>query len=196
MNIKHRRQIYNIYVVVGLGSLLLISSFYLFGLRPLVGYLRATHTQGLELAGQNSAGRLQGILRHHEDLARQAASRTSIRLKQAAYLRGEISRETLVDFSQPKLTDALRANDLILAIARHSPDGERLFGVGRPVPVALTAACMDDALQQVQRLSNEAAERTGALVYCSPLFDGSGNRIGFDTLANLAASLRRPVPSG
>ncbi|MCF7978726.1 MAG: GGDEF domain-containing protein [Chromatiaceae bacterium] len=182
MNIKHRGQIYNIYVVVGLSSLLLISSFYFFGLRPLVGYLRATHTQSLELAVQNSAGRLQGILQHHEDLARQAASRTAIRLKQAAYLRGEISREALVDFSQPKLADALRANDLILAIARQGPDGEPLFSVGRPVPVTLTAACMDDALQQVQRLSNEAAKRTGALVYCSPLFDGSGERIGFDTL--------------
>lgn len=182
MNIKHRSQIYNIYVVVGLSSLLLISSFYFFGLRPLIEYLRATHTQSLELAVQNSAGRLQGILRHHEDLARQAASRTAIRLKQAAYLRGEISREALVDFSQPKLADALRANDLILAIARQGPDGEPLFSVGRPVPVALTAACMDDSLEQVQRLSNEATERTGALVYCSPLFDGSGERIGFDTL--------------
>ncbi|MEA1048769.1 GGDEF domain-containing protein [Lamprobacter modestohalophilus] len=182
MNIKHRGQIYNIYVVVGLSSLLLISSFYFFGLRPLIEYLRATHTQSLELAVQNSAGRLQGILRHHEDLARQAASRTAIRLKQAAYLRGEINREALVDFSQPKLADALRANDLMLAITRHGPDGDRLFGVGRPVPVALTAACMDDALEQVQRLSNEVAKRTGALVYCSPLFESSGERIGFDTL--------------
>ncbi|WP_201224500.1 GGDEF domain-containing protein [Halochromatium roseum] len=182
MNIKHRGQIYNIYVVVGLSSLLLIGSFYFFGLRPLIEYLRATHTQSLNLAVQNSAGRLQGILRHHEDLARQTASRTAIRLKQAAYLRGEISRQALVDFSQPKLADALRANDLMLAIARHGPDGERLFGVGRPVPVALTAACMDDALEQVQRLSNDAAKRTGALVYCSPLFDASGERIGFDTL--------------
>ncbi|MEA3642301.1 MAG: GGDEF domain-containing protein [Lamprobacter sp.] len=182
MNIKHRAQIYNIYVVVGLSSLLLISSFYLFGMHPLIGYLRETHTQSIDLALQNSVGRLQALLQNHEDLARQAASRTAIRQKQAAYLRGEIRRRALVDFSQPKLADALRANDALRAIARHDPDGNLLFSVGIPVPITLTAYCRAHSLDRVQMIPAEQAERTGERVYCSPIVDNAHGRIGFDIL--------------
>ncbi|WP_462320847.1 GGDEF domain-containing protein [Halochromatium sp.] len=183
MNTKHRSQIYNIYVVVGLSSLLLISSFYVFGMSPLIGYLRATHTESIDLALQNSVGRLRAILESHAVLAQQAASRSAIRLKQVAFLRGEITREALVAFSQPKLADALEANDVLRAIARHGPNGERLFSVGVPVPEALTADCDAHSLDQVRMLpTTEQAERTGALVYCSPIVDRSFGRIGFDIL--------------
>ncbi|MBK5930693.1 GGDEF domain-containing protein [Halochromatium salexigens] len=182
MNTTHRSQIYNIYVVVGLSSLLLISSFYLFGMRPLTGYLRATHTESIDLALQNSVGRLQAILHNHKDLARQAASRTAIRHQQVAFLRGEITHEALVAFSQRKLADALHANDALRAIARHGPDGERLFSVGVPVPMSLTAYCDAETLKRVRMIPTEQAERTGELVYCSPIVDDDQALIGFDVL--------------
>ncbi|MFP4061990.1 MAG: GGDEF domain-containing protein [Halochromatium sp.] len=182
MNIKHRSQIYNVYVVVGLSSLLLIGSFYLFGMRPLIGYLRAMHTESIDLALQNSVGRVRAIFSNHEDLARQVASRRAIREQQAAFLRGEITREALVDFSQPKLADALDASDAMRAIVRHDPDGDRLFSVGVPVPNRLTDACEPETLERVRMLPNAPAERTDELVYCSPIFDEAQERIGFDLL--------------
>lgn len=179
---KHRSQIYNVYIVIGLSSLLLISSFYVFGMRPLIGYLRATHTESIDLALRNSVGRVRAIIHNHEDLARQTASRTAIRQRQVAFLRGEITRETLIDFSRPKLADALRANDALRAIARHGPDGERLFSVGVPVPAALSAACKAESPERVRMLSTEQSRRMGALVYCSPIIDDAHGRIGFDLL--------------
>ena len=191
MNNKHRGQIYNVYVVVGLSSLLLISSFYFFGMRPLISYLRATHTESIDLALQNSVGRLRAVLDNHRALARQAASRTAIRQKQVTFLRGEIEREAFINFSRPKLADALRANDALRAIARQGPEGERLFHVGMPVSTELAASCEPESLDQVRLLPTERPERTGELVYCSPIFDEANGLIGFDILIISDRAVRR-----
>lgn len=189
----YRGHLANIYLVVGLSTLLLAGSFYLFGMRPLIDYLRETHAASIELALQNSVGRLRGIIRNHEDLARQAASRTAIRLKQAAYLRGEVSREALVAFSQPKLADALQANTEILAIARYAPDGDRLFAVGEAVDPALAEQCDPIRLAAVRLLPITGRARPGQLVYCSPIVARDDTRLGMDLLLMSDRSLQRFV---
>lgn len=182
MKHRYRHQIRNVYVVAAISTLLLVASFSLLGLRPLIEYLRETHAESIELALQNSAGRLQMILNHHQALAQQAASRTAIRLEQAAYVRGEITQQALVEFSRPKLADAISTNPSLLGIARYAPDGRRLYAVGQPVPEVLAAHCDATSLAAVTLLPHTAGPQGAALAYCSPILDPLHGRVGMDLL--------------
>lgn len=183
VNRTPRSRLFNVYFVVLLSAALLSANFYLLGLSPLLSYLQTIHVDSIELSLQNSAGRVESIITNQQAIAKQVASRSAIRQKQAAYLRGEISQEELAGFSRKKLSDAVAADELILSIVRYDPDGNRLFSVGIPLLRSFAQACQPASLSTVTLLPPTQAKMPGQLIYCSPIFAERDARIGFDLIA-------------
>ncbi|MDT8405559.1 GGDEF domain-containing protein [Sulfuriflexus sp.] len=179
---KHRGAIGKIYLVAGLSLLLLTGSFYLFGFKPLSDRLHFEHAFEMEHFLHSNLWLIQSVINKHYDLSRQSASRTAIRKKQAAYLRGEVSREELVAFSVPKLGDALRANDDIAGIARFDPAGKLLFNVGQQLPEGIAERCVLAKLEAIRMLSPTQIGDKRRLLYCTPIVDRDGRRVGADIL--------------
>lgn len=186
-----RRDIDKIYAVTGLSCLVLAGSFYLAGVRPLSERLRAEHAREISHVLESGRWLLQGVLDRHAELARQGASRTAIRERQIAYLRGEVELDALVAFAAPKLADAVRANEEIVGIARFDPAGRPLFGVGPAVPETVASACGLDALQDIVMLPPAEIGGVRRLIYCSPIVDEAAGRVGSDVLVVDEAAIQR-----
>lgn len=182
-----------IYVVAGLSLLLLTGSFYLFGFKPLSNRLQQAHAFQIKHYFESSMWLLQGVLDEHRELARQSASRTAIRLRQAAYLRGEIELDALVAFSAPKLRDAMLANEDIVGITRFDPAGTRLFEVGMELPAAIVQQCALDRLKQIRMLGPVKIGDAQRLVYCSPIIDRDHGHVGADILVIRDDEIKRLI---
>ncbi|MFC1589380.1 GGDEF domain-containing protein [Pseudomonadota bacterium] len=177
-----RRCTLRIYFVAGLSFLLVASTFYFIGFTPLLERLRIEHNNEIDHTIDTGLWLLQGVLGKHSDLAAQSASRTAIRKKQIAYLKGEVSLQQLVEFSAPKLSDALIANKEITGISRYAPNGQLLFGVGQAVPVELAEKCWNEDLYAISLLSPVQVKGKQHLLYCSPIDDRDYGRVGVDIL--------------
>lgn len=187
---RHTKDILRLYLLVGLSMAMLALSFYLLGMRPLVDYLRETHRQSIDYALNDGARLLDSIIAKHHELARQTASRSAIRERQAAWLRGEVEREALLDFSIPKLADALHANAEMLGIARLDPEGRVLFGVGEAIPADWIAACDPLHLSASRGPLTQRAGEALRLVYCVPIEDSRFGRVGVDVLMMSDAAIQ------
>jgi diguanylate cyclase (GGDEF)-like protein len=190
---NYRGAIGKIYLVAGMSLLLLTGSFYLFGFKPLSERLHAAHAFEIEYFLDSSRWLLQGVINKHYDLSLQSASRTAIRKKQAAYLRGEVSLGELVAFSVPKLTDAVQANDEIVGITRFDPAGKRLFSVGMSLPEGITERCGLARLDEIRMLRPTQIGDKRQLVYCSPIVDKDVGRVGADILIMKDDAIQRII---
>lgn len=189
----YRRVIGKIYLVVGLSCLLITISFYWFGFRPLSDRLREEHTEEIRHFLSSGVWLLEGVLSKQRDLARQTASRTAIRKKQAAYLQGGVSLEELVAFSAPKLADAMEASRTIMGISRFAPGGELLFAVGEPLPPDIAAACFPSRHNGLRMLGPIRAGSVHRLLYCSPIEDSAAGYVGTDVLVFADTDIQRVV---
>ncbi|MCF1184954.1 GGDEF domain-containing protein [Marichromatium gracile] len=177
---QHRQNIHNIYVIVGLAVTLLVASFYLLGMRPLIKHLEQIHDERITFQLTESSALIHSIFDDQRNIARQVASRSAIRARQAAYLRGEIDHEALVAFCRPKLADAIDAHEDLVSVARYAPDGSRLYSAGAEVPAAYDQKCPTASDDRIELLAADAGRHR--LYYCSPLHDTTGRRIGTDLL--------------
>ncbi|RNE94346.1 GGDEF domain-containing protein [Marichromatium sp. AB32] len=177
---QHRQNIHNIYVIVGLAVTLLVASFYLLGMRPLIKHLEYIHDERITFQLTESSALIHSIFDDQRNIARQVASRSAIRARQAAYLRDEIDREALVAFSRPKLADAIGAHEDLVSVARYAPDGSRLYSAGVAVPALYDQKCSTAPDDRIELLAADEARHR--LYYCSPLHDATGRRIGTDLL--------------
>jgi diguanylate cyclase (GGDEF)-like protein len=195
---NYRNAIGKIYLVAGLSLLLLTGSFYLFGFKPLSDRLHAEHAFEIEHFLDASQWLLEGVVNKHYDLSQQSASRTAIRKKQAAYLRGKVSLDELVAFSAPKLADAVRANDEIVGITRFDPAGKLLFNVGQQLPEGIAEHCDLARLETIRMLSPTQIGDKRRLLYCSPIVDKDVGHVGADILIMKEDDIQRiiDVPQG
>lgn len=182
-----------IYALVAVGYLLLAFSFYLFGVRPLYERLTDQHRAEIQYAADAAYGQVEEVLERHLALARQTASRSAIRDRQALYLAGDITLSELREFSIPKLNDALEANQEMLAIRRHSPDAQVLFEVGR-LPYELSFdACDTPRPGQTDFRGVLGVGQPEVLVYCSSIDTAQGEWVGFDLLFLDAEALQKTL---
>ncbi|MGR9105316.1 MAG: EAL domain-containing protein [Gammaproteobacteria bacterium] len=91
-----------------------------------LSYAVELHSQTLE----SELVRLVGI-------ATQITSRTQIRKELEKYNRGKIDRQTLIDFTRPKLEDPMRLTQDIKGITRLDPAGDLLLEIGEPIEKSL-----------------------------------------------------------
>ncbi|MQX36758.1 sensor histidine kinase [Roseospira navarrensis] len=195
---KHR-SLAVIYGTVILGITLVLGVVFLLGLLPLARTIQSmTEAQYAEEV-RFSAWGINNILDQHLSLARQIASRSAMRERQAAYLDGRVSLEDLRAFAVPKLADALNPpgsparpaslrRSAVRGVARFAPDGTFLYSAGegdiRADPQACARVPAGVTLLDVVR-----REDGWIFLYCSVLADPEAGRIGFDLLSISAAAL-------
>ncbi|AHF03487.1 diguanylate cyclase [Marichromatium purpuratum 984] len=188
---RHRQNINNIYALLGLAVLLLVASFYLLGMLPLIKHLERTHDERVDFQLSESSALIRTILDDQRNIALQVASRSAIRNRQVAYLRGEIDRQTLAEFSRPKLADAITAHEGLISVVRYAPDGSRLYSAGRQIPSAYDRLCTTYPVESIRLVMIEPDARR--VYYCSPLHDRGGRHIGFDLLVMFDHPLHEAV---
>lgn len=79
---------------------------------------------------QSQASVLDNLLEKYQDLARQFTSRSEIRLRLERYVEGQMSRDDLTAYSEPRLKDAMRLSSELLGLIRLGPEGEELVNIG------------------------------------------------------------------
>lgn len=182
-----------IYLVAGISCLLLTATFYLGGFKPLADRLHSGHESEIEFSMRASQWLVQGVLDRHFALARQTASRTAIRQRQVEHLEGRISLESLRAFSNPKLADALIANDELLGIERLGASGERFLQVGLVPEESPVEACLARGDSGIHLLKPIALREYTALIYCSPIIDPQAGWVGSDLLYVDAGALHTVI---
>lgn len=165
------------------------------------GFLYQSHGRELEAEAQFqvklSVLALESELTRLRNLTRQITSRSRIRQELERYNAGEIELQALRTFSEPKLTDALKLSDDMLAINRISLSGDLLVQVGAELPRSLWP--------QGWRLANVAVgvpdhlHDRKVLVMSAPIINRRGltvgiDLVGFDTrrLTEILQGFKRP----
>ena len=131
-------------------------------------------TSQLFFAIELQTAAMEAELARLNNIATQITSRTQIRLQLERFQRGEISQQMLIDFTVPKLTDAISSDNGILGVTRLSPQLQPLIEVGQPIPVSLWP----------KRPSNTATAlgipRDDLLVVSAPIRNRSMQTVGID----------------
>ena len=117
-----------------------------------------------------------------KDLARQITSRTRIRQELQKYNQRKISLAQLVDFTAPKLEDAMRLSEEVAGITRLDVLGETIVSLGVKPP-ALAATLEPSRKKDV--LLGQTFEHQGKkyLWVRAPIKDRLGNFVGADIIS-------------
>lgn len=114
---------------------ILLTTFVIGGIATALLYRSQASTLVTQLSSatelQTSA--IDAELARISNLTAQITSRTRIRQELERYNRNEITLQALVDFSLPKLADAMHSNRDMIGITRLSPTGRVLLQVGNPI---------------------------------------------------------------
>ena len=115
----------------------------------------------------------------YRDIARQIASRTRIRQRLEDYESGKVSLKELIDFTGPKLEDAMDQAEEVKGIARFSKDGEFILNVGVPIPKRFFEKINTDDIWISHPFN---IGDTYYIVLTSPLINRNSQRVGTDLI--------------
>lgn len=126
------------------------------------------------------------------ELARQIASRSAVRDKLAQYNRWEISLAEMVQFSAPRIREALDQAGNIAGMVRYDAEGNPVLELGIALPDAAQALASPNAI---------ATRRTGPvttadghyLLVSAPILSREGELVGTDVLAFGLSQLQAPL---
>lgn len=146
---------------------------------PLYKHLKKSTDRNLLLA-RNTKGKAIGeYLSRVQDTALQITSRTRIRDYLDAYNRGEIGLGELVNFTEPKLVDAMNLSEEVVGISRLDSGGELVVQVGVPIPEIFWPIPAGDSKETIVR-GPVALEGESYLVVGTPIIDNQSVRVGTD----------------
>lgn len=147
--------------------------------------LYRSHAEQLEttllLQMEQQATILQSEIIRLKNLTTQITSRTRIRQELEKYLLGHISLKTLVDFSRPKLIDAMRLAPDMTGISRLDKDGHLLVQAGAPVPRETWPEKYD--ADDVQLGIPQAINEQNIVVLSAPIYNPDGRKLGIDLVS-------------
>jgi diguanylate cyclase (GGDEF)-like protein/PAS domain S-box-containing protein len=106
------------------------------------------------------------------DVAAQITSRTQIRNALVSYNQGDIDREELIEFSQPRLDDALASTPDIAGLVRFDRAGVPFVYLGEEIPPALLAV-PDEPAPTIKVYDPVVIGNTAYLVVRAPIIDQS-----------------------
>jgi len=126
-------------------------------------------------------------------LSLQLPSRTRIREELVAYLSGERTRQSYIEFAQPKLQDAVDASPGMVAAFRYAPNGEPLTGAYVD-PDRLPGVTLD-ASDPVVIPGTQAIRQQLVILVQVPIDHVGYGRAGFDIVAVSAEPLQMTTRS-
>lgn len=165
-------------LVLSTGLILLISLMVgLFGIAPFYVYLQG-QVRGLDQELMIQAAAVSAYTNKLHMTAEQIASRSAIRDALDRFNRGDMAEHEMVEFSTPKLWDAIAADDDSIGIVRLDSNGVARIALGVSSPAAAyTAAHAADASLILGPFIQDGVP---IIVAGAPIRDREFNRIGTD----------------
>ncbi len=128
-----------------------------------------------------------------KDTALQFTSRTRIRQMLQRYNAGDLGREELVAFTEPKLAEALRLSETAVGCVRTDASGQLVVSVGTPIPEPLWR----EAIRAEVFVEGPVQVGDGRyLLAAAPIKDPRGRRVGTDVLLSTLAPLEQLLDNG
>ncbi len=138
---------------------------------PFYAHLKAEEENKLAMIAGTRAMAIEEYLSRTSDIATQITSRTQIRNALESYNQGEMSLEGLIEFSAPKLADAMTISDEIAGITRLDQTGTAAIQVGLPLSPTNLAAIQDNSsvtLHYPFMINNQPY-----MIVCAPILNQS-----------------------
>lgn len=148
---------------------------------PVRGALQQRDFRTFSTQSELVAGEVAGFLEQAQQLAMQLPSRTRIREELVAYLRGERSLGSYVDFTKEKLADAVNGSPGMVGAYRFAPDTTPLVGVVIDLQ-SLPVVTFDDSGARLQNFVGTVAGEP-ALYYTVPIHHQGFGVAGYDLVA-------------
>ncbi|MFW6021144.1 MAG: hypothetical protein ACOCPR_03535, partial [Guyparkeria sp.] len=120
--------------------------------------LESSTLMGIEAQG----AALDNLVQHYKGVARQVTSRTEIRRRLESYVDGEMSLEAVIDYSRPRLADALGISRALVGMQRLGPFGEVVVDTGETGEVPPVSALdeLDDVESRLVQFEGRTLWRT------------------------------------
>ncbi len=115
------------------------------------------------------------------DVAEQFASRTQIRKKLVEFEQGKVTRQELLEFSRPKLLDALNTSDDAVGITRLDANGSPTISVGTPLPRRFLAG-VSKKLQKTTVYDPIRIDGRPMIMVAAPIRDRDTAKVGTDVV--------------
>ncbi|MFU8836702.1 MAG: EAL and GGDEF domain-containing protein [Thiohalomonadaceae bacterium] len=146
---------------------------------PLYQHTRHYNEMAMGFQVSSQAQALSQLLGKYLDIAQQFSSRSQIRDRLEMYNRAEISQAELIDYTVPRMSDALGQASDVLALLRLDVHGELAVPIGE-IPDGLRWQI--SRLDSTQALLHGPREANGALylLVSSPIFNRTGIQVGTD----------------
>ncbi len=168
------------FMVYAIASVLIVSALVAWvGMMPLYRELLRNQEQNLAFGAHTRAQTLDQLLSNKIDVALQITGRTQARLALERYNQGELDLESLQEFSEPILLDALAMSENVAGITRLDDDAKLAITVGRPVPESYWQAVASDN-DATQLRGPVEIEDEEYLLISTPILDRDSNRAGTD----------------
>jgi PAS domain S-box-containing protein len=148
---------------------------------PLFNRLKENAEQNLSFAVKNRTLAVEEYLTRAKDVALQITSRTRIRDYLEAYNKGKIGLEELVNFTAPKLVDAMNLSAEVKGIARLDQEGNLVVQVGMPFPEEFWPLPGQDSKEAIIR-DPIPVEGKSYLVVGAPILNNQSVRVGTDVV--------------
>ncbi len=167
------------FLYTGIIVLLMGLLIFVFLILPFVRYLLRSEKTSFFNSSRDRTQILESYMAKYIDVAKQIASRTRIRDKLEEYNRGEVSLQDFIDFTTPKLKDALLQTKEIKGILRCSKDGKPLVAIGKPIPKEFLAKVNIDTvwISPPFKMDNNYY-----ITLVSPIFNREAIKVGTDIL--------------
>jgi len=185
--LQKRILVYSALGIFGIGAVLS-----LVGTVPLYWQLTEQREQDLILAATTRASTVEQFLSRCTEVSLQITSRTKAREKLEELNQGQISRQELVDFSEPILSDALRRSEDVEGIARLDRTGSAAVVVGRPAPEEYWHLPEEDVAAPTLNILAEPDGKKSVVV-CAPILNRESERVGTDVVVFRGSRLERLV---
>ncbi|MGZ4958452.1 MAG: response regulator [Methylomonas sp.] len=170
-----------------IGSLL-VSSVML----PLNRDLKAKNAEHVQFVVDARISAVDQFVSKTINVAQQFASRTQIRQKLVAFEKGEVSLKELVEFSTPRLQDALKSSEDAIGIARFDARGNVAVAVGEHLPDGLVEQ-VDKDLQGINIYDPIEFGGQPFFAVAAPILTDDDQRVGTDVVLFRTDSLRSLV---
>jgi diguanylate cyclase (GGDEF)-like protein/PAS domain S-box-containing protein len=158
---------------------------------PLYQHLTSDAEQTLSLGANTRAVAVNEYLTRTCDVAAQITSRTQIRVALERYNQGEMTHEELVEFSAPKLADALAQSPEIAGMVRYDQAGAPVVQLGLEYP--LEQLPPPGASDTVKLYEPALFEGESYLIVSAPIPNAAGQLVGTDMVIFELERLRQIV---